>query len=315
MTTFRETMKWVTQYQKRQWEAMPYEGREYSAALYEKEGNIARITLNRPEKRNALNDAMFNDLMAGLHQANDDPEVRVVIIRGAGTTFCAGHDLSSPIGEESPPVHPELAPTVRDFYGIERRRCNKHEDLFNFPKPTIAQVHGYCIGAGGEIQAACDITIAAEDAQFGIRGFGVAPIGLYGANLNTWPGGSHRIRAGQMLPELSGKEMELIGAINKAVALDKLEEETNRWAQAIVSMPADALAVTKEFINGMLDITGYGALWRTHYEGHVSIQWVRFRPDEVSFYRSKKYRGLKAFLEERAVHATPKKRRSPNKSL
>lgn len=308
MTTFRETIKWVTQYQRRQWEATPYEGREFSAALYEKDDTIARITLNRPEKRNALNDAMFSDLMAGLHNANDDTEVRVVIIRGAGPNFSAGHDLSSPVGDESPPIHPSLSPNVRDFYNIERRRCNKHEDLFNFPKPTIAQVHGYCIGAGAEIQAACDITIAAEDAQFGIRGFGVAPTGLYGHNVGPWPGASHKQWAGKILPELSGKEMEMVGAINKAVPLEKLEEETNKWAQVIANQPRDALAVTKEFINGMLDITGYGAMWRTHYEGHVMIQWVRFRGDEVSFYKSKKDRGLKGFLQERAMHATPKKK-------
>ena len=113
-----------------------------------------------------------------------------------------------------------------------------------------------------------------------------------------------------MLPELSGKEMELIGAINKAVPLDRLEEEATKWALAIATLPQDALAVAKEFINGMLDITGYGASWRVHYEGHVSIQWVRFRPDEVSLYRSKKHSGLKGFLEERAVHATPKKKRN-----
>lgn len=308
MTTFRETIKWVTQYQRRQWEATPYEGREFSAALYEKDDTIARITLNRPEKRNALNDAMFSDLMAGLNKANDDTEVRVVIIRGAGPNFSAGHDLSSPVGDESPPIHPSLSPNVRDFYNIERRRCNKHEDLFNFPKPTIAQVHGYCIGAGAEIQAACDITIAAEDAQFGIRGFGVAPTGLYGHNVGPWPGASHKQWAGKILPELSGKEMEMVGAINKAVPLEKLEEETNKWAQVIANQPRDALAVTKEFINGMLDITGYGAMWRTHYEGHVMIQWVRFRGDEVSFYKSKKDRGLKGFLQERAMHATPKKK-------
>ncbi len=309
MTTFRQITKWVTQYQKRQWEFTPYEGREYTAALYEKQGRIARITLNRPEKRNAINDKMFEDMLAGLHQANDDPEVRVVIIRGAGSTFSAGHDLSSPIGEESPPVHPDLTPTVRDFYNIERRRCNKHEDLFNFPKPTIAQVHGYCIGAGGEIQAACDITIAAEDAQFGVRGFGVAPIGVYGANLGPWPSGSRRMMAGNMFPELSGKEMEATGAINKAVPRDKLEEEVMKWAEALATIPPDALAVTKEFVNGLLDITGYGAHWRAHYEGHVSIQWVRFRPDEVSFYRAKKYGGLKGFLKDRAAHATPKRKR------
>ena len=83
-----------TQYQRNQWENMEYRGRKYKEALYEKiSDNIARITLNRPERRNALNDGMFGDLGAGLHEANDDPDVRVVIIRGAGTSFGAGHEL------------------------------------------------------------------------------------------------------------------------------------------------------------------------------------------------------------------------------
>lgn len=309
MTTFRDVVKWKTQYQKRQWEAIAYEGREFTAALYEKDGRIAIITLNRPEVKNALNDKAFEDMLAGFHKANDDPEVRVVVIKGAGTNFCAGHDLSSPVGEESPPVHPSLAPTVRDYYNIERRRCSKYEDLLRFPKATIAQVHGHCIGAGVEIQAACDITIAAEDAQFGLRGFGAFPLGVFGGVINSWPSASQRLSAGKMLPELSGKDMETIGAINKAVPLQNLEQETRRWAQALADLSPDALALAKEFISGVLDIAGYGAAWRSHYETHIGIQWVRFRPDEVSFYRSKKHGGLKGYLEERADHATPKRKK------
>src|SRR3990172_651950 len=101
---------------------VPYQGREYQAALYEKDGPIARITLNRPEKRNAMNDAMFGDLLAGLHEAREDSEVRVVVIRGAGTCFTAGHDLTPAAGEETPPVNPSFKPTIKDYFNIERRR-------------------------------------------------------------------------------------------------------------------------------------------------------------------------------------------------
>ena len=306
MTRFQDVVKWKTQYQKRQWEAVPYDGREFTAALYEKDGEIALITLNRPEKRNALNDKMFEDLFAALHKANDDREVKAVIIKGAGGHFSSGHDLSSPLGEESPPVHPDLAPNVRDFYNIERRRCSKYEDLLRFPKPTVAQVEGSCIGAGGEIQAACDFTVAAENARFGVRGFGVAPIGLFENVVSSWPSASQRLRAGHMLPELSGKDMEAIGAINKAVALATLDEETRRWAKAAAAIPADSFSLAKELINGVMDVTGYGTAWRSHFEMHVAIQWVRFRRDEVSFYRAKKEGGLKGYLEERKTHATPK---------
>ena len=87
MTRFQDVIKWKSQYQKRQWEAVPYEGREFTAALYDKDGEIATITLNRPEKRNALNDKMFEDFLAALHRANDDREVKAVIIKGAGGNF------------------------------------------------------------------------------------------------------------------------------------------------------------------------------------------------------------------------------------
>jgi enoyl-CoA hydratase len=287
----------------RQWEFSPYEGREYTDALYEKDpkdARIARITLNRPAKRNALSDKMFEDMLAGLHQANDDPEVRVVIIRGAGISFCSGHELSSPIGEESPPVHPSLRPTIRDFYGLERRRCSKHEHLFNYPKITIAQVHGRCIGAGEAIAASCDFTIAADDSIFGVRGFAALPLG-FSCYVGAWPAGSHKLRAGHLRPVRTGRDMERFGGVSKAVPLDKLEEEVNKWVQAILLLPAEPLAVQKELINGIQDVTGYGASWRTHYEGHIGLQWVKFRKDEVSFYKAKKEAGLKGFLDERSA--------------
>ncbi|OGW15464.1 MAG: hypothetical protein A3G93_12070 [Nitrospinae bacterium RIFCSPLOWO2_12_FULL_45_22] len=293
-----------TQYQFCQWEHMEYQGRQYKDALYEKKGKIAYITLNRPEKRNAYNDGMFGDMLAGLHQANDDPEVKVVVIRGAGINFSAGHDLSSPKEEESPPVSPSLNPTVVDYYGFERRRCNKHEDIFNYPKPTIAQVHGYCIGAGEIVAAMCDITIAAEDAQFGARGFGRFVNGIN--NYPIYPIGSNKAYCGRMLPEISGKEAEQLGTVNLAVPKEKLDEEVNRWAEMLSLLPAEVFTLAKEWFSGMLDINGWGTAMRAHYGAHLMLQYIRFRPDEISLYKERRDRGLKGFVAQRAASATPK---------
>jgi enoyl-CoA hydratase len=162
------SIKWRTQYQKNQceeaYEKMLKEARSYQTIIYEKDGRLARITLNRPEKRNAFDDALYHDLLAGLGQASRDDDIRVIIIKGAGLNFSAGHDLSSPPGDESPPIDPKYHPTMRDFFQLERRRCGKYEDILNCPKVTIAQVHGRCIGAGEGVQATCDITIKDEDA-------------------------------------------------------------------------------------------------------------------------------------------------------
>jgi len=286
------------------WEANDYRDWDFQLVIYEKvNDSIARITLNRPDKRNAFNDRMFEDLSAAMHRANDDPDVRVVIIRGAGSGFGAGHDLSSPEKEETPPVHPSINPTLQDYYGFERRRCAKYEDVMDYPKITIAQVHGKCIGASQIFASMCDIIICTEDAQFGIRGFGSQLHGL--TEWPMWPLWSNKAYAGHAITEVSGKEAEALGFANKAVPADKLEQETLRWAEMLSHLPSEAVAVTKEWINGMLDIMGMGSTQRAHFHAHLTLQYVHFRPDEVNLYKAKKDKGLKGFLEDRAKTATP----------
>ncbi|MBI3967009.1 MAG: enoyl-CoA hydratase/isomerase family protein [Chloroflexi bacterium] len=289
-------------YQKDFTDQIPYEGREFEAALYQKDGAIAFITLNRPEKRNAIDDNVFLDLMAGLHAAREDDEVRVVVIRGAGLSFSSGHDLSGPSGQETPPVPPTANPTVRDYLNVERRRCGKYEDLLHFPKPTIAQVHGACIGAGEFIHASCDFTIAADDAIFGASGFGRYTGGVQDWPL--WPVGSERFRAGKLTLEITGQEAAELGLVNRSVPLDDLDDEVRRWADRLAVLPADSLLLAREWLNGTLDVTGIGVAWRSHYAGHLAIQWIRFQPDEVNFYKARRDRGLRGYFATRAVQAT-----------
>lgn len=292
-----------TQYMKCYWEANDYRDWDFKLVIYDKVSDrIARITLNRPEKRNAFNDRLFEDLSAAMHKANDDPDVRVVIVRGAGSGFGAGHDLSSPEGEETPPVHPSINPTLQDYYGFERRRCAKYEDIADYPKITIAQVHGKCIGASQIFAAMCDIIICTEDAQFGIRGFGSQLHGL--TEWPIWPLWSNKAYAGHAVTEMSGTEAAELGFANKAVSIEKLEDETLRWAETLSQLPSEAVAVTKEWINGMLDIMGMGGIPRAHFHAHLALQYVRFRPDEVNMYKAKKDKGLKGFLEDRSETAS-----------
>ena len=293
-----------TQYKECFYEHNDPHGWDFQTALYEKVNDrVARITLNRPDKRNAFNDRMFEDLAAALHRANADPEVRVVIIRGAGNHFGAGHDLSSPEGEESPPVHPSVNPTLQDYYGFERRRCYKYDDVMEYPKITIAQVHGKCIGASQIFAASCDIIVTAEDAQFGIRGFGSQLHGL--TEYPLWPMWSNKAYARHSVTEMSGKEAADRGFANKSVPLDQLDAETLKWAEALSHLPSEAVAITKEWMSGMEDIMGMGGTQRAHYHAHTGLQYVRFRPEEVNFYKEKRDTGLKGFLKDRAEVATP----------
>lgn len=295
-----------SQYQKCQWEAAEYKDRQYKDTLFEKvSDSIVRLTFNRPERRNAFNDSQFSDFHAGLHQANDDPAVKVVIIRGAGPAFGSGHDLSSPGQEESPPVNPKLNPTVVDYIGLERRRCGKHEDVMNFPKMTIAQVHGACIGAHEILAGSCDFIIAAENAVLGVRGFG--RMSLWASNYHgLWPAGSNKFHGGTLLPEISGKEAEAVSLVNKAVPVEELEAEALKWADGLSRLPLETLVVIKEWFNGMMDMSGFGATQRLHYAQHLQIQYTRFRPDEVNFYKMRRDKGLKGFIAGREQASTPR---------
>jgi len=192
---------------------------------------------------------------------------------------------------------------MQDYYGFERRRCYKYDDVTDYPKITIAQVHGKCIGASQIFAASCDIIITAEDAQFGIRGFGSQLHGL--TEYPLWPLWSNKAYAGRAITEMSGKEAADLGFANKAVPLQKLEAETLRWAEVLSNLPSEGVAVTKEWISGMQDIMGMGGTLRAHYHGHLGLQYVRFRPEEVNLYKEKRDKGLKGFLKDRAEAASP----------
>jgi len=116
---------------------------------------------------------------------------------------------------------------------------------------------------------------------------------------------SYKAYSGRVLPEMSGKEAAALGFVNKAVPIDKLEQEVMKWAEALSQLSSEAVTITKEWINGTLDITGMGATQKGHFLAHLALQYVHFRPDEVNLYKAKKDKGLKGFLEDRAKTATP----------
>ena len=282
---------------------------DYDEVLYEADAPIAFVTLNRPERRNAFNDNMFEGMLGALHRALLDDDIKVVVLRGAGLGFSAGHDLTSPKREgdepeESPPISPGLQPTVADYWNIERRRCHKYEDLLSYPKILIAQVHGFCIGAGEFVQASCDFTVAADDAQFGTRGFGRMTTGIALAD-SSWPGGSQKARAGELLSELSGEGAAEYGLINSSFPLDELDAGVRALALSLADLPAESVALTKSWYARMMDAAGMGVSYRSHYMGHVAIQWTRFREGETNFYKLRRDSGLTGYIQKRAENATP----------
>ena len=231
------------------------------SVIYEVKDNIAKITMNRPEKRNALNHQLLNDLDAAFAQAEDDPEVRVVILAGAGPAFSAGYDLTGSPYTSVPEGYDQWTTgnALKTLRGISQRYLM----IMNLSKPVIAQVHGYCLAAGCYLQMCCDLAVAAEDAIFGhpaTRGGGVSSMPLWITYLGLR-------KAKELLftaKLINGKEAERIGLVNMAVPGDKLEEEVWKLAQNLAEIPPDGMAISKEALNTHAEIMGRAAVFAYH---------------------------------------------------
>ncbi|MGQ9723596.1 MAG: enoyl-CoA hydratase/isomerase family protein [Candidatus Jordarchaeum sp.] len=214
----------------------------YETIIYEKKNGVGKITLNRPEKLNAMNFQMVDDLVGVLDDISNDDEVRAVIITGAGRAFCSGAELAELGAREDP------------FESLSFMRSFAHRPILalrSLEKPVVAAVNGYALGIGCGIALACDIRIASEDAVFGERfvRIGILPGDgdMYLLPLLIGLG-----RASELLftgDDLSGKEAERIGLANRCVPTDKLIEEAEALAQRLAQGATRAIAAIKSALN------------------------------------------------------------------
>jgi enoyl-CoA hydratase len=217
----------------------------YETVIYEKKDNIGILTLNRPEKLNAVNSQLAKEIEEVIDEVENDDEVRVLIITGSGRAFCAGADIREP----RPEVNLLHKINVRrNFSGMGYRFYQKIEDL---GKPVIAAIHGYCLGGGLELAMACDLRIASEDAQIGDQHSRVGIIGGAGSTQRL-PRLVGITKAKEMiftgLP-IDAQEAYRIGLVNKVVPPESLMDEAMRVARILVDRPPIVLKLTKMCIN------------------------------------------------------------------
>lgn len=241
----------------------------YENVLYEKLGTeqrIGKVTLNRPEKLNALSPALLDDLGAALNEAEHDDDVRVVILTGAGRAFSAGFDIA-PV-ERPPQVERGQAPASEyDARSARRRsagqiRARMHDvgDLYlrfwNMRKVSIVMIRGYAVAGGCELAMFGDLILAAEDAQLGhpgIRGLGPPRTGCIWPLVIGMRKTKELLYTGDMI---DAREAERLGMINKAVPAEQLEAETLRWAERIATQAGESLAVHKHVVNRFYENMG-----------------------------------------------------------
>ena len=280
---------------------------EYKYVLYEKAGEIAKVTLNRPDKLNVIDfpgdGGIFDDFMAALDEAADDDELKVVIIKGAGRAFCAGHDLNRiyRVYEEKDKEPGKRRPSQRARLNTDRKWLEGHQKILLFPKVTIAQVHGHCIGEGAAIAEACDITLVADDAHIS---HAEQRLGFAGSGLNLLPLfqmiGYKKARELVLTGRaMDGVEAERIGWATKSVPFNQLEEEVNSMAKEIALLPYDGLAIGKASNHLILDTLGLTQGWLHGYLTHTLFTNLRFEAGEYNFVKQRKSEGTRTGVHKR----------------
>ncbi|MEX0785065.1 MAG: enoyl-CoA hydratase/isomerase family protein [Dehalococcoidia bacterium] len=215
--------------------------------LYDKDADgVARLTLNRPDVLNAVNLQMRDELWTAFEAFRDDPDARVLVLRGAGRAFSAGADISE-FGSAPSYVEARRARHERDLWGL----------LLHQPKPVIAAVHGYALGAGCEMSLLCDLRVAAEDARFGLPEVGLAYIPSAGGTQTLprtiAPGvAMHMILSGDPIDAQEAYRLKLV---HRVAPRDELDAAANAWALALAERDPRALAYAKEAVVRGLDLS------------------------------------------------------------
>jgi naphthoate synthase len=253
---------------------------EYEDILYETAEGIAKITINRPEVRNAFRPTTLFELSDAFDVARDDPGIGVIVLTGAGTqAFCSGGDQRVR-GDDG----------YRDPRGIGRLNVlDLQIQIRRTPKPVVAMVAGYAIGGGHVLHVVCDLTIAADNARFGQTGPKVGSFdGGYGSGLLARSVGQKKAREIWFLCEqYSAQEALDMGLVNKVVPLDRLEEETVAWCRRMLQHSPLALRMLKASLNAADD-------------GLAGIQQLAGDATLLFYMSEEAQEGRDAYLQKRA---------------
>jgi enoyl-CoA hydratase len=210
---------------------------------------VRRITLNRPEKRNALSNALRAELIAALHQGDDDAAVHVTIIRGAGKCFSSGYELGG--ANEGIPLPFFTAAGEGQW---PRHVTEGWMGIWDLAKPVIAQVHGYCLAGGSELATGCDLVFVAEDAEIG---YPAVRFGVPDMHFHAWFMGMRTAMAMMLTGDsISGTDAVRLGWANDAFPADELDERVVAYAERIAKMPLDLMQLNKRLVHRTMEVMG-----------------------------------------------------------
>ena len=249
---------------------------------------IRRITLNRPEKRNALSNKLRTELFEALETADCDEEIRVIVLRGAGPCFSAGYDLASNISKNQP-FH-----TAKGAGNWPRHVTEGAFRIWDLAKPVIAQIHGYCLAGGSELMAACDLAYIAEDAQVGYP-----PVRLMSPpdnQFHAWFAGMRNAMELMLTGDsVDGREAVRIGLANRCYPADELDEAVLERAERVAMVPTDIQQINKRSIHRGMEIMGMRAAIRAGTE----LQTLGIQTESARAYLKELSEGVTEALTKR----------------
>ncbi|MEX0323038.1 MAG: 1,4-dihydroxy-2-naphthoyl-CoA synthase [Puniceicoccaceae bacterium] len=260
--------------------------KDYSDIIYEKWNGIAKVTINRPHKRNAFTPDTVDEMLDAFHDAANDTEVGVVLLTGAGPhtdgkyAFCSGGDQTIRGEQKGGYVGKDGVPRLNV---LELQRL-----IRSMPKPVIALVAGYAIGGGHVLHVICDLTIAADNAIFGQTGPRVGSFdGGFGSSYLARIVGQKKAREiWYLCRQYNAEEAEKMGLVNKVVPVDQLEQEGIDWAQEILAKSPLAIRCLKSAFNA--DVDGQAGL--QELSGNATLLYYLTEEGEE---------GHKAYVEKR----------------
>jgi enoyl-CoA hydratase len=277
--------------------------------LFEVSKGVATITLNRPEKRNALSVALLSELNDGMLEADDRTDVNCIILAGAGKDFCAGYDLVGAYsgrksddgvgaaGEGEQPSYRSASNSVDDdAWGLERAQ-KFSTVMFDLHTPVIAKVHGNCLAGGTDLALGCDMVVVAEDARIGFpatRANGSPPNHMW--IYHCGPQWAKRLL--MTGDKLSGSDAVKIGLAIDAVPAERLDEEVLALARRVAAVDAELLAAHKRIVNLALEHMGVRTVQRLAAENDARAHLCK-GPRRSQFKRDMAEHGLKVALANR----------------
>jgi enoyl-CoA hydratase len=271
----------------------------FETLVYTSDGPIATITLNRPKQLNTIVPPMPEEFEAAIMLAVKDASIKVIILRGAGYSFCAGYDFGEGFHLWDEHITTNGAwDAGKDFAWSTAQALaptQKFMSMWRAPKPVIAQVHGWCVGGGSDTALCADLVIASEDARIGTpysRMWGCYLSGLWLYRLGLTKAKEYALTG----KPLSGREAADVGLINRAVPFEELEATVRHFAQQLASIPSSQLAAMKLIVNQAYENMGLNS---TQILGPILDGLMRNTPDAIDFIRRAEQGGVRAVITAR----------------